>query len=367
MEAATAEVEAIRVPLRVLAAMIRYPEVMQEADIRTACLTVSEWAAANHLPETALRFAEAAAYADPLSAYAAAHAGQMAAYQAIDDRAEVWYERGIKIGRRTKDWEWYIRSNLRMGILRYEQGNFRAARRCYGRVREQALWAGLSAFAGKAHHDMLLIEVAVGTFVTGDRHARSALEYYPLHYERLPQLAQDYAVLLATYRCDAEALRILDLALPLITLPAERIAVLGTVAKAAAGTGNRSQYRGAAADVQLLASVSEMNAAGALALAAEGALVLRDWLRAEELANRGLDIATRRREREPRRRAELVLRAVKAHEVPPLPRPRPDRERVAETTSLFLARLRDLGGQTTDAGAHSRGRAELTKFSIAGR
>jgi hypothetical protein len=366
MEMAAAEVETLRAPFRVLAAMVRYPEVMQEADIRAACLAVSEWAAANHLPETALRYAEAAGYADPLSARAAVHAGQMAAQQAFDDRAEVWYERGIKIGRRTEDWEWYIRSNLRMGILRYEQGNFRAARRCYGRARERALWFGLLPFAGKAHHDMLLIEIAVGTFVTGERHARQALKYYPVHYERLPHLAQDYALLLTTHRCDAEALRVLDLALPAITLPSERIAVLGTLAKAAAGVGNRVQFRGAAEDVQVLASVSELNAAGALAIAAEGALELQDWRRAEELASRGLDIATRRREREPRRRAELVLRAVAAREVPSQPA-RLDPERVTETTALFIARLTDLGTQTTDAGAHSSGRAELTKFSIAGR
>lgn len=367
METAGAEVEMIRAPLRVLAAMVRFPEVMKAGDVCSACLTVSEWAASNHLPETALRFAEAAGRADPLNARAAAHAGQMAAQLAADDRAEVWYERGIKIGRRTEDWEWYIRSNLRMGILRYEQGDFRAARRSYGRARERALWAGLLPFAGKAHHDMLLIEIAEGTFITGNRHARRALEYYPVHYERLPHLAQDYALLLTTYRCDADALRVLNLALPVITLPAERIAVLGTLAKAAAGVGNRVQYRGAAEDVQVLASVSELNAAGALAIAAEGALVLRDWRRAVELASRALDIATRRREREPRRRAEVVLRAIAAREVPSPPTPRPDRERVEETTELFLARLAGLGTHTTDAGAHSGGRVELTKFSIAGR
>lgn len=366
MEAAAAQVDAIRVPLRVLAAMVRYPEVMKEADICAASLAVSEWAAGNHLSETALRFAEAAGNAHPLNARAAAHAGQLAAQQAADDRAEVWYERGIRVGRRTEDWEWYIRSNLRMGILRYEQGDFRAARRCYGRARERALWAGLLPFAGKAHHDMLLIEIAVGTFATGERHARRALEYYPVHYERLPHLSQDFALLLTTHRCDADALRVLDLALPAITLPAERIAVLGTLAKAAAGVGNRAQYLAAAEDVRLLASVSELNAAGALAIAAEGALALRDWRRAEELASRGLDIATRRREREPRRRADLVLRAAAARTVPSPPTP-PSHERVAETTDLFVARLSGLGTQTTDAGAHSSGRAELTKFSIAGR
>jgi hypothetical protein len=366
-EAEAAEIEDVADPLRVLSAMTRYPDLAQPGDVCAACIGLSEWAAANHLPETALLFGEGAAKANPTSARAAAHAGQIAAQEAADNRAEVWYERGIKIGLRTEDWEWYVRSNIRLGILRYEQGKFRAARRCYGRARSRALWAGLPAFVGKAHHDMMLVELAVGAFAAADRHARRALNYYPLHYERLPHLAQDYAVLLTTYGCHGEALRVLDLALPAITLPAERIAVLGTQAKAAAGVGNRSLYRGAAEDVRLLASVSELNAAGALALAGEGAVEVRDWRRAEELASLALDMATRRQEREPRRRAELVLRSVAARTVPPLPSPRPDPERVADTTALFLARLGDLGAPTTDAGAHSRGRTELTKFSIAGR
>ena len=367
MELAATEVDTIGAPLRVLAAMVRYPEVMQETEICSACMAVSEWAASNHLPETALRFAEAAANAHPLSARAAAHAGQLAAHQAADDRAEVWYERGIRIGRRTEDWEWYIRSNLRMGILRYEQGDFRAARRCYGRARGKALWAGLSAFAGKAHHDMLLIEIAGGTFAAGDRHARRALEYYPVHYERLPYLAHDYAVLLTTHRRDADALTLLAPLLPIISLPAERLTVLGTFAKASAGIGNRVDFRKAAEDALLLAGVSDVNAAGALALAAEGAVVLRDWQRAELLASKAVEAAIRRREREPRRRAELALRATGSRTVPPPPRLRPEEERVRETTAIFLSRLHDLGVQTTDAGAHSRGRGELTKFSIAGR
>lgn len=367
MEDAATEEEALSPPLRVLAAMVRYPEVMKEPDICSACLTISEWAASNHLPETAMRFAEAAGNADRMNARAAADAGQLAAQQSADDRAEVWYERGIKIGRRTEDWEWHIRSNLRMGILRYEQGNFRAARRCYERARECAEWIGLLPFAGKAHHDMLRLAIAGGSFALGDRYARKALENYPVHYERLPYLAHDYAVLLTTHRRDADALTLLAALLPMISLPEERLTVLGTFAKASAGVGNRSDFREAAEDALVLAGVSDVTAAGALALAAEGAVVLRDWRQAELLAAKAVEVATRRREREPRRRAELALRAVATRTVPPRPRVHPDEEMVGETVAMFLSRLHNLGAQTTDAGAHSRGRAELTKFSIAGR
>jgi len=365
-EEAAARESALAMSIRVIAAMARYPEVVHERDVRTACMTISEWADNNHLPNTALQYAEAAALVDRLSAHAAAHAGQVCAQNGLDHRAEVWYERGIKIGRRTEDWEWYVRSNIRMGILRYEQGDFRAAIRCYQRARTQAIWAGLPAFAGKAHHDMLLIAIAVRSFSRGDRHARSALEFYPVHYERLPQLAHDYAVLLTTFGCDAEALRLLDLCLPHIERPCERIAVLGTIAKAAAGVGDIDQHLAAIQDVQLLAAMSDLNAAGAFALAAEGAAALDAFDRALRLASRGMEIATRRREREPQRRAAVVLRSIARRRGLPTP-PRPDPARVAETVAMFVGRLADLGAQTTDAGAHSRGRGELTKFTIAGR
>lgn len=367
-EKQASEVEALAGPIRLLGALVRYPEVVHAADLRAACMAVSEWADSSHLPETALAFAEVAGLADPWCSHAAAHAGQLCAQYATDDRAEVWYERGIKIGRRTKDWEWYIRSNLRLGLLRYEQGKFRASRRCYGRAHSTALWAGFPAFAGQAHHAMLLIEIADGTYRGGDRHARLALDLYPVHYVRLPHLAHDYAVLLTCWGCDSDALAILDEVLPLIALPHERIAVLGTIAKAAAGVADIARHRAALEDVLLLASMSDRNAAGALALSGEGALRLGEWERAEHLARYALKVGARRREREPQRRANLVLQGVAERKAAAGCTPRPDQDRVAETTALFLARLVELRqASPTDAGALSRARTELTKFTIAGR
>jgi len=224
------------------------------------------------------------------------------------------------------------------------------------------------AFAGKAHHDMLLISMALGSFANADRHARCALGYYPQGYERLPYFAHDYAILLTTFRCDAEALTVLDAVMRVVTEPAERLVVLGTVAKAAAGVGDFVRYNAAVDDIQILASLYEFNAAGALALAAEGALTIGEWDRAEKLAQAAREIATCRHEREPERRATLVIESVAARTLPLQP-PHPDAQRVTETTALLLSHLAELcsGQRTTDAGAQSRGRAELTKFSITGR
>ncbi|HEX8359979.1 MAG TPA: hypothetical protein VF613_07730 [Longimicrobium sp.] len=59
-------------PLRALGALARYPEFITGADLCVACLAISEWAEREHMTETALHYAEAAALADPSSARAAA-------------------------------------------------------------------------------------------------------------------------------------------------------------------------------------------------------------------------------------------------------------------------------------------------------
>lgn len=367
-ERQASQIERLAQPVRVLSVLARYPEFVQAEEVSAACLAVSDWADENLLPETALTYAEVACHADPRSARAAAHAGQLCAYHATDDRAEVWYERGIKIGRRTKAWEWHVRSNLRLGILRYEQGRFRSSQRCCYRALSIAEWQGLTAFAGKAHHDLLRISIAMTAFRRGNEHARKALELYPRSYERLPYLAHDYAILLCDCGFDAEALEILDRILPRVLLPYERIVILGTIAKAAAGIGDVFRHRTSVEDVLLLASMSDLNAAGALALSAEGAHALGEWDRVAHLARMSIQIATRRREREPQRRAGLVLDAVARRESACASRSS-DRELAVETTAMFLARLHELEAapSSTDAGAVSRARSELVKFTIAGR
>ncbi len=367
-ERAASEVEALEAPIRVLAALVRFPEVVHPSDVSPACLAISAWADQNHLTETALEFAEIAAFADPTSARAAADAGQACARAAADARAEVWYERSRKLARRTEDWEWYIRSYIRLCILRYEQGRFRDATRCAVRARNQAIWAGMLAFAGKAHHDMLLISMAMGSFPNANRHAQSALRYYPHGYERLPYFAHDYAILLTTFGCHIEALSVLDAVLAIVTKPAERLVVLGTVAKAAAGSGDLARYKNAVDDVRVLSQMYESCAAGALAIASEGALAASDWHIAGQFATQACEIATRRHEREPQRRATLVTESVATRSQPKGPDP-VQPSLVADTTATLLDLLTELciGQRTTDAGAHTRGRGELTKFSIAGR
>lgn len=376
-------IEPLSPALRTLEALARYPELVKARDVAASCSSISAWAAAAGYRETALHFAEAAALADPLNAELCAEAGTACVLAAAsvprdeepssgvgaaidaDRRAEIWFERGRKIGRRMGQWEWYIRCRIRAGMQAYELGDYEKARRSYRGAHATAAWRGFPDLAGKAHHDMMLIECAVGTFQRAEAHLYSALSSYPVRFQRLPQLVHDAAYMFVRYGAFQAALEILDAVYPLIEKPTERIAVMGTMARAAAGVGQRARYRDAVADVLLYAALSEINAAGALVLAAQGALDFRDWNRSSDLATYCIRVAERRREREPQRLAEQVLAHAVAQTVPvsaPV-----DASRVHRTKVMVLDRLAKFRAPDDAPEARNPLRAEVTKFTMTTR
>lgn len=375
------ETEIIAPAVRTLSALARYPDLVREAEVSRACATISAWALATEKRETAVQFAEAAALADPHNAMLCAEAGTACVWAAAstptnaehadrvaaadaDRRAEIWFERGVRIGRRKGQWEWYIRCLIRAGMQAYERGEFVRARRAYRSAHSTAMWRGFPDLAGKAHHDMMLIECAVGSYERAEFHLYGALSNYPRRYQRLPHLAHDAAFMFVCWGADHAALEILDAVFPLIEKPTERIAVLGTMALATAGVGDRVRHRDAVADVLLYAALSEVNAAGALVLAAEGALKFRDWNRSAELAAYSLRIAANRCEREPQRRANRVLDLARKQVT--LDYPAAPSERVRRTKGFVLDKLQNCRAPA-DPGETRTVRAELTKFTMSAR
>lgn len=381
-EQAAAGLDALATAVRTLSALARYPELVKGADVANACSTISSWAISTGKRETGLQFAEAAALADPLNARLCAEAGSACVWAAAatavdgdqdarersadaDRRAEIWFERGLRIGRWTEQWEWYIRCRIRAGMHAYEQGDFRRARRAYRGAHSTAVWRGFPDLAGKAHHDMMLIECAVGTYERAESHLYGALSNYPVHYQRLPHLAHDAAYMFVCWGAFQPALELLDAVHPLIEKPTERIAVMGTIARAAAGVRDRSRHRDAVADVLLYAALCEINAAAALVLAAEGALDFQDWSRSAELAAYGLRVAGKRCEREPQRRAQRVLAYAAEREIPEYPSVPP--ERIQRTKMMVLGRLSKFRAPVDHDEARTPVRSELTKFTMSAR
>ncbi|HEX6745915.1 MAG TPA: hypothetical protein VF092_01270 [Longimicrobium sp.] len=286
-----------------------------------------------------MEFAELAALADPEAPRPAADAGHLSTRAAAYDRAWVWLTRSVNFARRAKDWEWYVRAHIRFGIMLYELGQHAKARPHYWRATQAALYSGRRTLAGKAQHDLLLIEAEAGSYLSGEKCARLVLEYYPRVYERIPHFVHDYAYLLVRHGFFGPALPLAEAALAWITKPYERIAVLATIARAAAGVGDRRKYDQATSDLLQLSQETEINSAAALVAAAEGAAVWREWEPAQRLASQAREIAKRRREGDPLRRSLALLAQIEHREAPAPAQAPPALARISDTSAACLRRL----------------------------
>jgi tetratricopeptide (TPR) repeat protein len=336
---AVEEAPELQEPLGTLMALVRWPERARPTDVAAACLVVAEWAEGKGKLETALQFAEAAAAARPRDPGAAAMAGQFCTRVAAVDRAVVWLQRAVVLARRAMDRVWYIRGHLRLGFLMFHLGDYEQARRLYVLASRMATRTGRRGLAGQAQHDLFTVACEVGTYEEAEDHAWKALELYPVRHPAVPYLAHDYAWLLNREGFFSSAHVLLRATLPLIA-PHRRLPILGSLARACAGTGDREGYAAAAAEVLRLADTTDEGAAAALIHVAGGALWLGDPELAETAAARALEIAIRREEGEPQRSALAILEGLTAPEPPPPDHAPPEGARIRELTARFLARLR---------------------------
>lgn len=334
-----AEFPEIATALRTLGALVRYPELISAAHVVASCREISAWGDERGSLDVAVEFAEGAALADGETAQTAADAGHLSTRAAAYHRAWLWLMRSVAVARRTRDWEWYVRAHIRFGIMLYELGEHAKARPHYWRATRAALNSGRRTLAGKAQHDLLLIEAEAGSYLSGEKCARRVLEYYPRRYERIPHFVHDYAYLLVRHFLFAHALPLVEAVLPLINKPYERVAVLATLARAAAGAGERGKYEAASHEVVRIVAETDVNAAAALVATAEGAAVWGEWEKASCLALQARELAERRREGDPLRRALVLMARIDRREAPEAEQPPPCLARIDETSAACLNRL----------------------------
>lgn len=360
--AAVAEYPVLRWPLRTVEVMVSCPEHARPREVALACAKITEWADALHMSESALQFSEAGALADPRNAKLAAVAGSACARLADSARAEAWYRRAIKVGRRNEDWEWYIRAYIRFANLVYELGDFGRAHDYYLKALRAARWRGRPPFAGQAAHGMFQVAIHVSGYRQAEDLGLLALSAYPVNHERVPHLAHDIAYLLLRHGWYSRATRILDAVVPMIVRPNERIVVMGSVARAAAGMKRRDQFEQAAAEVELLAEISTEGAGMAFVHVAEGFLTFGQWDAAERLAARALEVAMRRGERDTQRHAYATLDRI-THRTPAATEPPVAAGRVDATVATVLTRLETLSAPRQRPGAPAVATAELPVLS----
>lgn len=335
-------------PLALLRGLVEAPDKVEQSEIAAACAQICKWAEeAGHL-RLARMYAEAWANVEPISAQAAATAGGLSTRLADYARAEIWLQRAVRLGRATRTWEWYIRGYLRRGILQFNLGNYKPARRYYSRAYRTAMWGGFTALAGKARHDMMTICTDVGAFDLGIDYGCEVLQLYPADDPVFPYFVHDFAFLLTQAGHFTLSDRLLCAALEFIP-DHRRLLILGTLARTAAAMGDKARYERLSSEVIRRSGSTHEGAAAAYVRLADGARQFADWDRAERLAGIALDIAHKRYEGQPQRLAHELLdkvsvrdSSVKQAEL---------RRNVASLVPAFLARLRKHSAPVELAGA----------------
>lgn len=308
------DVGELKEAMETLARMLESPAQADSEEVRSACEEVSRWAEENGLAATALAFAQAGALAAPRHAAAGLRVGVLARDRGEDARAETWFRRTIGLARQSKDWESYSRAFISLGNLYVRRGNLPVARHLHIRALRAARRHSFREIQGKALHNLFGIALEMGRPKEAESYARAALEAYGPEHPGVPLLAHDVAYFWTTLGHFSPALSVFQALLPVIRKPKHRVAVLGNLARAAGGTGDRETYEEAKARVWEMTDDAEAReyAARALLGVAHGASSVGEWSEAERAARAAQEIAEERQEARVQHQTEVVLEAVRS-------------------------------------------------------
>lgn len=280
-------------PLRVLGSISDHPHSASREPIAEACGAVSMWSEVQGAKETALQFAEAAAFVEPDSPARCATAGRLCRRSGLYPRAAMWYRRAVRLARRDRNEVAFTIAHLGYGNLELDRGRCLEAEAHYWKAARNALRIGRTSLAGAAFHDLLGAAVHTGRMSEATEHARRAVRFYLPKHPRFPLLAHDIAFLWLRLGYFSSAIPILDQVLPLVGRQRERILVLASLARCAAAVHDRLRFERAANEVLALAEVDSEMTASSLYHVAEGARTFEEWARAEALADRAATEADR--------------------------------------------------------------------------
>jgi tetratricopeptide (TPR) repeat protein len=302
-----------RAALALLAGLLENRRVVDVPRVVEACGQVAGWAEVRGKLATALAFAQAAAAADAEDASLAVAVGRLARMRAEYERAESWFEHAVVVARLTRDRQAYAEAYAGLGNLYVQKGGFPRARLYHQRCLRAARRCSLHEMEGAALHNLYGVEVECGNAVRADEYAEAALNAYPRSSHGLLRLAHDVAYAWISQGHHKRALPVVREVLLHLTRPADRIVVLGDVARAGGGAGETDLFERAWAEAWLLADghSAEEGSARALTGLAYGAAGLGEWKRAERAATKAARIAEMRGESKVLLAAEAVIRLVR--------------------------------------------------------
>lgn len=326
----------LSVALDCFAKLIRRPSSVTDSEVAAQCEAVHLWADDRGYKETALHFAEAAAFADPEEPRFANIAGAACRRAGFMNRAAIWINRArsLAVGNPTQR----IRSLLAMGALMKETGRYPEAEKAFLRAAKAATRKNRRRQAAEAHHDLLLLTAEQGRLDEAEQHAVLATDLYPLKHSRLPYLAHDLAFALVRHGYYSNALPLLEAFVRSIP-QSQLLPGLSTLAWAAAGNGLVHRFTEVEQRVLEIADPEHEYAPASFIHLAEGAWLLGLWERAEHHARTAVEAAAIRQDPTLVEEARTLVATIRRRD-PPAQSPAPVSRQLTTLSRHLTARLR---------------------------
>lgn len=302
----------VRGALETVCDLLADPGAMTEERAADACLRIAEWAEAHQAPESAFRFVQAAATCAGMDARVAYRAGCMARQRGIWPVAELWFRHAVAAGRRARDWEGHARGYLGLGHSYLRQGRYPAARREHAKTLRVSRRHGFREIQGKALHDLFVVAVESRDPGKAQEHARGAFRAYGADHPAIPALAHDVAYFWMSQGHHRRAAPVFRALLPHFHGSENHLRTAASLARAAAGAGDRATFERAWADAWTLMPGYEGTAACTTSLLelAHAAAISAEWDRAEEAATRARRQSAHRCEADVVENADRLLDSV---------------------------------------------------------
>lgn len=347
-----AEVEAARVPDELRPALAAVGEMLAAPDAATgdalaeACTSIARWAEGEGHLNAALAFTQAASVAAPRTPRLSLAVGRLARRRGDLARAETWFRHTIMIARQVGDWDSYSRAYIALGNMLIARGNFPAAGRMHIKALRAARRKGLQQLQGMALHDLFVVAHETGKDESAEEYARQAFRAYGPAHSSLPALAHDVAYFWLQRGAFQRALDVFQALESHFFTASQRLALLANIGRAAAGVGDREQFRRMWTQVYRVSKDPEVHSVvpGCLYELALGASNLGEWDRAEQAAGDAYEQATRLGQGRVRLQAEGLLESIRSGRVAEATIQRVGRAGSSKAESLAGEFVRSLAG-----------------------
>jgi tetratricopeptide (TPR) repeat protein len=298
--------------------VVTAPLSVDRAAVAEGCRQVVEWALAHEHTQTAIEFAEAAARVAPEDPGIANLAGRVTRNAGEYARAEVWFNRAIGYAREQNNKIELTRGHLGYGTLYRLLDRVSEARRHLNSGSRIARRLGQPSLAAEAQHDLCGLLIVRGHYAEAEKHAQTALRWYPKNHPRFPLFVADIAYLFVLRRNFAAAVRVLRGVIRTAEhSPSTRSAILALYSRALAGAGHIDEAgRQSRRVLRLLQRHQEWETL-ALWHLAEAERASANPASAEAYASRALEIATHQGDREMMILTRGTLRAILAKKPAP--------------------------------------------------